>query len=426
MFISLLLLSCSVLICTASEVECILFNGCICTPDNDVRCIFNVNRSRSYEFPRRLFSNASHHINLMLINGYNFKRIPDYPFSDLTIRTLILAENNLEVLNRYAFEGVRGLSMLHVIEKKLKHIEPGVFEPLGDTLVELGIVHVDSMRPSRIDELFRETVFLQRLATFKLSHVRFAFIKEEWMAFLGNLSYLSLSNNNLSNLSADIFEYNSNLISIDLSNNRLRDLNIVFTSCSSVQSSLKEFKLRSNGIEVLIHFPSYDNLEYLDLSKNKLECIGDSVFDRLNRLNYLYLSANKIKQLGPHAFRGLENLLVLDLANNFLPKLVNISTMTKLESLDVSNQNGNLKSIEDYAFDRPGTNIQLSVDLARNQIDRFGDLSFCLRPQLRNLTLTYFSARNLHRCVLRQLGSTVFARISVRVVPNENEDEMLR
>lgn len=400
------------IICHSASIlasDC-LFKGCSCSSsslDNsyDVKCVYDI-MSNNSRFPVRQSSSSfqNREINIMLVNRYSFKRIPDNIFRNLSIRTLILAENDLEVLNKRAFSGIRGLRMLHLIEKRLKRIEPGVFEPLGNGLTEINLINLIGMTTGRVDEFFRETVYLEHLDTFKLNHMRFDTLKEEWMAFLGNLRYLSLASNNLRNLSVDLFELSTRLISLDLNDNYLSEIDPLFRTLDSVKSNLKELKLSSNGIRYLKDFPSFERLEFLDLSRNKLTWIGDSTFKQLRNLNYLHLNSNNIRNLHPEVFSPLENLLVLNLANNHISTLPHIRSLYKLQSFDVSSQNGSLISIADYGFDRGNlTTSSLSIDLSGNELTHFGFKSFCShRPssnitQIHDVTLTYETVRNMKR-----------------------------
>ena len=418
------------------ESQCI-FEGCHCILRNhhdtsyDVKCFYDIKNTKQRSFPvRHIHSkNFSNDINIMLINRYKFQTIPDFVFQNLNIQTLILAENDLESLNRHAFTGIRGLKMLRIIEKKLHRVEAGVFEPLSDKLNELGLVDLYNIDMNQLDELFREMLVLEKLNTFKLSNMKFSIFKEEWMAILGNLSYLSLASNNLTNLSTDLFQFSSSIISLDLNDNRLSDLTTLFVSLVPIEMILKELKLSGNQISNLLDFPEFQSLEFLDLSKNKLTSLTSITFKSLTKLNYLHLASNRLKQLDVNVFSNLENLQVLILSNNELEKVPNIMSLNKLQVLDLSNQTGKLTRIDDYAFERVKNQTNsLSIDLESNELSVFGDRSFCSRyankSQIHELTLSYNSVRNLNKCVWNQLSTTFMPRVSLNVAQSEQDAQI--
>lgn len=409
-----------------------LFENCLCSRQasnyNDIKCIYDINSGTlNTGFPRRQQLDYNE-INIMLVNRYRFTRIPDHTFANLSIRTLILAENDLEVLTPGAFASIRALRMLHVIEKKLRQIEPGTFEPLGNKLTELGLVDIVGMSTQRVDELFRDLLHLERLTTFKLTHSQNEF-KDEWMASLGNLSYLSLASNRLRSLSVDLFEFSSSLISLDLNDNRLVDLDALFVSFQPVRANLKELKLSANTIDKLTDFPEFPSLEFLDLSRNNLVWVRETTFHRLFKLNYLHLESNSLRSLHPGLFSPLANLLVLNLANNYLNSTPIIRDLPKLQSLDVSNQNGELEFVGDFAFERyDQTKSSLSIDLSRNRIRLgFADRVFCSHfsnvSQIYELAVSYASVKTMSRCVWRQLGSALMMpRVSLKVTSDDEPD----
>ena len=76
------------------------------------------------------------------------------------------------------------------------------------------------------------------------------------------------------------------------------------------------------------------NLRQLNLSKNKLELLGDSI-TLLKKLNRLDLSHNKFKAI-PYAIFRLENLTHLSLGMNQIERIPDeIAYLTQLESLDL-------------------------------------------------------------------------------------------
>jgi Leucine-rich repeat (LRR) protein len=418
---------------SSSSSSC-LFDGCQCSLNNDnsydIKCIYDL-KSNKTGFPQRLgnslIANGSiANINIFLINKYSFKVIPDAAFANLTIRNLILAENNLEVLTQSVFKGVNGLRMLRLIEKKLRKIETGAFEPLRNKLSEFGVIEL--YLESKEMENFIEGIFtLEKLATFKLSNMQLQIFRPEWTPVLRNISYLSLASNRIKSLNANLFEFSLNLISLDLNNNYLSNLKALYDVLVPVRSQLKELKLSGNNFKTILEFPPLSNLELLDLSNNSISFLPKTTFKNLLKLNYLTLAQNQIYKLNDFLFSRLSQLLILQLNNNYLDRFPNISNLTRLQILDVSNQNGHLKEISDYEFervDRAGAGAaysnSLSLLLDANDFVRYGNKSFCSRhatnsSQIHSLSLSYKAMKSLDKCLLKQLRTTFVSRVSLKV-----------
>lgn len=70
------------------------------------------------------------------------------------------------------------------------------------------------------------------------------------------------------------------------------------------------------GPNLAIPFSSLMNLEILDLSRNNIHSVSQSVFRFLRRLRYLDLSHNHLVRFDDFVFDHLTNLEVLDLSHN--------------------------------------------------------------------------------------------------------------
>lgn len=85
-------------------------------------------------------------------------------------------------------------------------------------------------------------------------------------------------------------------------------------------------------------FSVYNDLEYLDMSKNQLVSLGKNNFEIQSRLRILHLNDNMVSSLNNHTFRGLISLQVLRLDKNFLLEITaNVfQGLSSLEILDLS------------------------------------------------------------------------------------------
>ncbi|RNA34743.1 leucine-rich repeat-containing 15-like [Brachionus plicatilis] len=111
-----------------------------------------------------------------------------------------------------------------------------------------------------------------------------------------------------------------------------------------VREKIVEIDLSKNCL-ISIELDSFGgmlNLKKLNLSQNSLSNVKP-IFKKLKNLQYLNLSMNKIGHIDEQVFSDLENLLCLNLSNNYLRKVPNICALVKLTELNLGNNR--LKSI---------------------------------------------------------------------------------
>ncbi|CAL1677582.1 unnamed protein product [Lasius platythorax] len=149
---------------------------------------------------------------------------------------------------------------------------------------------------------------------------------------LKHLKKLDLSQNQLDNIHSDIFKNLNDLEDLNYSHNLLWGFDI---SILNIDSSLSKFNLSHNQISSLEK--SSENittkLKVLDVSHNKLNNLN--FFDDLLELEYLDLSFNKLFSLPVKSLLRLQHLKILYINNNHL--------------LDLNLQNLPLSLLELYA-----------------------------------------------------------------------------
>jgi Leucine-rich repeat (LRR) protein len=421
-----------------------LFVGCRCTKNYDqsydVTCIGDdssvVARAADISlFPARAepSTNTSEPaplvpiINTLLIKKYTFTRIPEDTFSDLTIRNLIIGENQLTELNLNSFRGIKSLTLLRVIEKNFEHIETDSLKWISESLSELGLWQLN-FKSKHINEFFAELRKLHKLKVLNIMGYGLTEFKTEWTNLFENLTSLNLGSNDLGSVTMDLFRPCTNLIVLDLSNNFLDNLTNVYVALRPVQFKLRELKLTGNSIEKLVDFPKFPSLEVLDLSYNKLKLIEDNSFFSLPKLTHLYLTNNLIERIENEAFKYSRNLAIILLNNNRLSRTPIISNMPKLKIIDLVNQSGRLKSVGDYAFERiEGPINSLSIHLDFNEIESFGNRTFCSRyynvSEIFNLDLSMSALVSMNKCILRQLTSRLSTRVYLNVALSQQPAE---
>ena len=116
-------------------------------------------------------------------------------------------------------------------------------------------------------------------------------------------------------------------------------------------ANLRQIDLSGNDIhEVLLETVSYQNLELLDLSHNRIVSIDDGVMETLPHLESLYLQNNDLSELSPRTLSGLKALSVLDLSHNRI-QVVKDKVFSDLEYLQELNLAGNgVQQIRDDSF----------------------------------------------------------------------------
>lgn len=300
-----------------------LFSECNCKVNLDKSYDIICMSTTSKDFPKRNTNktsilNKDLLINLLFITRYEFKSLPDDAFDGLSIKNLILAENQLQSLNANSFRGIKSLRMLRLIEKSLKTIETNAFSNLADKLEDLDLVGMRFHDESILNSFFSQINTLFSLNKLTLNNLNISTFKIDWFPILKNLNHLSLPSNSIKKLGSNMFKSSPNLISLDLSKNLFSNIKDLLNALKPIETSLKVLKLGGNLIKSLESFPNFTSLEYLDISNNLITKIKENAFANLTRMNYLYLDSNQINQLPEKVFENCDNLLTLKIRQDFI------------------------------------------------------------------------------------------------------------
>ncbi len=132
------------------------------------------------------------------------------------------------------------------------------------------------------------------------------------------------------NLSSVDLQYNRCLQTLDLSNNRLSklDLNGVFGNYEKY--ALKSVKAANNNISSFVNNAATAQIQYIDLSGNRLTLFDDMNYDGLLKLN---LANNRLSEAFKISYP--EGLTELDLSGNNITEMQYYGLL-ELESLDIS------------------------------------------------------------------------------------------
>lgn len=148
---------------------------------------------------------------------------------------------------------------------------------------------------------------------------------------------------------------------------------------------VRELSLRHNNIRAVIAaFAFYKDLEWLDLSHNRLSALETGCFEAQRRLRVLHLSRNQLVTVLNSTFTGLQSLRVLRLDSNHMAKVEEraFAPLVALQELDLSDNE--LQSIHAQAF--VGLDSLGKLSLARNRLTAVPSLSPPL-PKVHHLVL---------------------------------------
>jgi insulin-like growth factor-binding protein complex acid labile subunit len=323
-------------------------------------------------------------------------------FGKTNLEILNLYQNSIETIESIPFNTLRSLKMLHLFSNKIKEIKFGHFIHLqkleelrlekneigsfdANTFIGLeGLVYLD-LSANKIKTLKNE-VFHGLINVTKLDLHLNDINQVEIKTFidLNSLKYLNLDSNQISTLKN--VQFYSNLEVISLRFNLLTNLNEINSS------SLKYLNVSNNRLQEIDFKKTFlPNLEYLDLSQNRLISIKNESFLNMNQLKHLNLSYNKLDLESEFNnisyFHGQSLLETLDLSFNEIKYLNSNLTFQYLNSLKYLNlSNNRLNSLNAYRF-RFLYNLS-DLNLASNNISFLNESSFINLVNLKILKMT--------------------------------------
>ncbi len=319
------------------------------------------------------------------LQSNKIKQIQDKILFDKTdLEILFLYENSIKNIDKIPFNTLYALKKLHLCSNKITNIQFGNFIHLANleelkldkneigsfelnTFVGLGnLIYLDlSANKIKIlkNNVFDSLIHVQRL---ELNLNDINQIEENALIDILNLNSLNLDSNQIFTLK-DV-HFGSKLSSLSIHFNMISNL-------SDINSKTLKYLFASNNriqeIYIISHLP---NLEYLDLSQNRLIKIVEKSFSKLYQLKCLNLSGNKLELQNEYNnfsyFESQSRLVILDLSYNNIKYLDTNSTFKNLSSLQILNlSNNRLKNIDSFLF---GFLEQLSdLNLASNNLSQF-------------------------------------------------------
>ncbi len=243
-------------------------------------------------------------LNTLMLDNNALVTIPDSAFSRLDrLFQLTLSSNQLETLEPRSFQNLAQLDYLSLHNNHLVNLPDATF--IG--LISLHTLRLDKNKLVDLPEtLFQPLTSLSRL---DLDYNKVKFLPAKIFQPLSNLKTLYISGNSLRSLPERIFMNMESLQHLDISKNSIDHVSSQHFGPEKVFNSVTWLDFGSNTR--LISFPyhffeHFPNLEVLSLMKLKLKYLPH--LSSLKRLEVLDVSGTSISHIFPCDFFGLESL----------------------------------------------------------------------------------------------------------------------
>ncbi|XP_063224159.1 chaoptin-like isoform X2 [Bacillus rossius redtenbacheri] len=310
---------------------------------------------------------------------------PNYFVNSYELKALDLSFNSLQHLPGTVFRALKNLILLRMNNNYLTSLNTSLFKELEDLKF---LILNENMISSYSPDVFTTLLKLQGLS---IDFMNLTIFHAETFKNQYSLKYLSLRDTggclsdektlhaghfeNLSLLQSVTiggfkinFEFGKKLFlqsfaitTVDIHNSFMPILsNYSFNTITEVEN----ITLRSNqikDIEINV-FKNLKNLMIMDLSKNEIKFLHSDLFIK-TQLEYLNVSHNKLVRVSPAFFMSLKLLKVIDLSNNLLISL-DYKFFSYLPMLYLLNLENNLIGTADYSyFEQDNTKMDTYVSL---------------------------------------------------------------
>ncbi|XP_035658753.1 insulin-like growth factor-binding protein complex acid labile subunit [Branchiostoma floridae] len=261
------------------------------------------------------FSGLSNLANLSL--SYNsIAELQNSPFRDLEkLKHLYLQNNDMTYIDSDVLRDVPNIETLYLQYNKLSSVPP-----LQGKITNLNIAHNNLQGWPQLALPSLQTLLLYansihniskndmrtliNLETLELQFTGLQYVEEDAFDQQVNLKRLILRNCALKSLPPRVFSSLTSLEELHLQNNRLVE---ILDDTLYGLSSLKELYVFGNAIGSISDLSHLSRLTILNLARNKLTQIPDSI-RRLNKLELLNFDSNQITNVSPDVFYNLTSL----------------------------------------------------------------------------------------------------------------------
>lgn len=308
----LALLAIGGVVCAFNSQE-FLKKNCRSFENGDVlECTFDLNQTDNAAFQNQKFevSNATKVILYdCLIPTFNENFVNKFPNATVM---------SIEYSALYLEDATSNISTVNSKLQKLTIINP--YRYVYNTTKGLsGLKGLTDLRMFGNKVAFNKTLFANNtnLTTLEIYDVPLYNLEENSFSSLVNLKTLNISKSGLISLPKNILQNNNKLETIVLNNNKIESLPLPF-----FPKSVSKISLRGNQLEVIsAQLFKGLNLNYLDLSLNKISVFSSGALASAKNLTYLNLSNNLIPELNRNVFNSCPNLQELYLYRNMFRKL---------------------------------------------------------------------------------------------------------
>nr|CAD7452145.1 unnamed protein product [Timema tahoe] len=358
------------------------------------------------------FSGLEPSLQLLDLAGNNLTVLPNHLFHDFDfLRTLYLAENRVAGVNpgdalngfqyslyRLDFSGRQmGVTALHDL-RRIRNLRSIILSKIPqnqigpDDFVEFGV---------DLEEIKIQESNLKTLKNHAFKHVR-------------GLKRLDLSENNIKQVEPDAFVEVTGLSYGLKGYTRVRQL----LCHRQVGHSLTFLRVAHGFSSSVSSVPSESlkplvNLQYLDLSNNRLSSMPETSFHFLRKLRILELQDNQLDQVHKGTFQGgiHSSLEKLYLSYNNLNS-INTHTFVDLSSLERLHLDDNkINRLERRAF--MNMDRLKYLDLRGNKIQSISDEAFQNLPELQTLDLAYNELKGFDFAAMDQVGVLASFRLNM-------------
>ncbi|KAE8607193.1 hypothetical protein XENTR_v10011075 [Xenopus tropicalis] len=299
---------------------------------------------------------------LDLSNGFISHLVPQLFSAFPKLLSLDLSSNQINRMSSGAFSGLGELVSLNLSGNLLGELMGSSFQGLGATslkTLDLSSNHIGAVQYGALDSFTALTSLnlrdnaLNKIPPTKLQGVTFVLLKQNRISDIYNIisfcphaTILDLSSNRLTDFRSlwQILELQS-LKYLSLASNSLYRCSLPHTSNITRTSGLVYLDLSDNALGPVLKsgecgdiFMHLGSLKSLNLARNQLSNIPDTMFRSLSSLQTLDLSGNGFKEIQSNLFTGLTALKTLNLGKSNLVTLSSsvLDPLGSLESIDLS------------------------------------------------------------------------------------------
>lgn len=324
-----------------------------------------------------------------------------------------LNNNNISSLPERLFENHSNLKRLDISKNFIVRIDPNAL-PLNS--LQFFDMNYNNLSGTVVAKVFSPAKLLRYL---DLSNFHLKKINESALIDLPLAARVNISYNDIEYIHPSNFKGVENMYSLDISHNNLTNLAI-----DAKLNKLKAIYLMNNNFIGIPNIFSNDSeLDYINLSHNKISHVIDPVFKNISRVRVLNLSYNCISHFNNEYTNALTNLAELSLGSNQIKDMINMSYFNHLQSVNISDNQIAYVNSSHFLSQRtlqllslsgnhlkildPGTfqNLQhlLLLDLSSNEIKniRFGTFRGLTEIEILNLSqnkIQFLNSEVFHEC----------------------------